>query len=362
MASKWHRKLPKFYLPCCQSPWCCMSVPAMCCALVYAQKKTWEIENEIRVFASLNLLVCGLATQKRKSQTETAVGHRCWLKYARIIAQFKITPNLKEHWAPRIFSLPFVYSLQISVPPDKMQTKQFRHTGHSSLLGAQTLSLPAFLCASFHFGDCIRRARFVTSTIARALVEKNKIKRWLKLPAFPRKGHSNSNGRLWPGRNGAMTSEQACFNIECWALLPETLIHFGQSPRICISNKFPRMLIHFNMEDSTVLTIRQEAAYLSSSERTTWETEGSAVLSLTSSIARCWQSRATETIVHIEMANQASSEMDRFKVFRQLLLWKVQENLRFSKMPLFRAVVKHIGSKLGIFRHRLLHLFILFID
>ena len=66
------------------------------------------------------------------------------------------------------------------------------------------------------------------------------------------------------------------------------------------------MLIHFNMEYSTVLVIRQEAAYLSSSERMTWQTEGSAILSLTPWITHCSQSREARTTVHVEVDSQAS--------------------------------------------------------
>lgn len=232
IASKWHRKLPKFYLKCCLSPWCCTSVLVTGCTLVCVQKKTWETENERSVFPSLNLLVRGLGTQEREGQTEPAVGHRCWLKYAPVIAQFQITPSLKDHWAPRIFSLPFVYSLQILVPLDKMQTKQFSHTGHSSLLGAHTLSPSAFLSPAFRFGDCTRRARFVTSTIARALVEekttiKNVDRSFL---SFPERVTVILMAGCGPGRNGAVTSEQGLFQQWVLGPAPRDSNSFGAEP------------------------------------------------------------------------------------------------------------------------------------
>lgn len=62
---------------------------------MYVEKKTWEIENEVSVSPSLNLLVCGLITQESKDQPETEWSADAGWNMLRLLLNLKLFQTWK---------------------------------------------------------------------------------------------------------------------------------------------------------------------------------------------------------------------------------------------------------------------------
>lgn len=192
---------------------------------MYIEKKTWEIENEISVSPSLNLLVCGLIPQESKGQLETEWNADAGWNMLRLLLNLKLFQTLKiielqDFFSPslRLFSVNFGAFRQ-EADKTVQPYRPFFSAWHSDF------PLSAFLCPAFHFRDFPQKARLVNATMVRALVEGTRT--WTEACSFPERITVTLLAGGGPGRSATGPQSRACYNTECWALLPESYTPLG---------------------------------------------------------------------------------------------------------------------------------------
>lgn len=233
---------------------------------MYIEKKTWEIENEISVSPSLNLLVCGLIPQESKGQPETEWSADAGWNMLRLLLNLKLLQTWKIIELQDIFSPPLrLFSVNFGAfrqEADKtvQPYRPFFSAWHSDF------PLSAFLCPAFHFGDCPQKARLVNATTVRALVEG---RTWTEACSFPERITVALLAGGGPRRSAAGPQSRAWYNTEGWACSQSVSLLWGRAPEFLFPSQLEQKSSMGKRRPSHLVT--HSTNYLQFSKQCSWK-------------------------------------------------------------------------------------------